>query len=155
MDEQSLNLLIIAAIVIVGMIFLWKITKTILGLALIGLVIGGAYYFWSRDTVDMLGEKSLTYLFGEVNKVQDIKTLCKGKARNEVKCLCVLQPIYEDMNKRLSAKQLRKLRENKAALIKAMKQSFLNKKQAISECLIKHKGSAYIDEMIKLTEAVE
>lgn len=144
--SEPTNLLLLGVAVLVGGYLLFKIAskvlKTVLLLAIVGLVI----YFWQGGTVDSLKDTSVRTLFNKRTTISGMMDqFCADEKAEKVKCLCIVQPVHADLTGRLSASQIAAIDQNSDQVQEEIRVSLGNQQKEIRNCLVKNKGSQYME----------
>lgn len=157
---EPTNLLIVGAVILIGGYILLKVAskiiKTVLTLALVGLAI----YFWQGGTVDGLKSAGVKTLFNKKTTISGLLDQhCSAQKAEKVKCLCIAEPVYADLTSRLSGSDISAIDQDSDRVQEEIRTSLKNKQKEIRNCLVKNKGSQYMEALKdvagKVKEAAE
>jgi len=70
-------------------------------------------------------------------------------AKEELKCNCIVQPVYNDILSRLSESEIDKMKTNKLKLMTELMKSFNNSKLQIETCLKENNSLELLEEFKK------
>jgi hypothetical protein len=106
-------------------------------------------YFWQGGSVSDLKDKSVEALFKDATIETMLGQYCPATAEepDDVKCLCIVRPVHSDLTARFTEKEIREIDQDDARIQAEIRKSFSNKKKEIKNCLVKNKGSEYLDKM--------
>ncbi len=144
--SEPSNLLLLGLAVLIGAYILFKVAgkiiKTVLFFALVGLVI----YFWRGGTADELKGVGIRAVFPQKTTISGMMAqLCADEKAEKTKCTCIVQPVYADLSQRLTAKQIAEIDANPEQVQEEIRTSLENRKKEIQACLVKNKGSQYME----------
>lgn len=143
MDVFNLHdLIIVAAGIIVAIIIIKFVVKLAIKLVLLAIVILFVLYVlfvWHGGLVN-LGQDD--FLLNELRE-----DYCEIKA-DEVKCNCIIEPIYSDIRSRYPDEEIDELKGNRVKSVQVIFKSAKTKKDEIKECLRKYKSENKWDEFI-------
>jgi len=140
------DLIILIVGIVVAFLILRFITKVLSKLLAFLIVVGGVVYllfFWKGTGIVKLGNENFI--------VNELKTkYCDApKEGKNVKCDCIIKPIYDDIHSQYSDQQLMELKENKIKSIRIVYQSIKAHKDEIKDCLKEQKAEGEWDSFIK------
>lgn len=150
LDTHNLLVLGIAAFLL---IVLFKVAKALFKMAAFLVAAGLLFYFWQGGTVENLEEKGLEKLISD-STLKEMKAMCRDD-KEAHKCICIINPVVEDLEGRLSKKELRKLEKDEELRKQEIKKSFLNQKLKITACLVEHKGEKLKEGFEKVVKVID
>ncbi|MEM6262300.1 MAG: hypothetical protein AAGI38_07330 [Bacteroidota bacterium] len=144
-SPQTLNIIILVLAVIGAGFLLYKVAGAALRTVGVVIILGLVIYFWQGGTVDGLKGKGTEMLFKNTPIAQLEETFCAGEKATNAKCICMVQPVLEDLNARLSVDQIASVDQDADARLLEIRASMKNRQKEIRSCLIQKKGSKYLD----------
>lgn len=147
---NPINGLIVMTAMVAAGIIVFRVAGRFLKIFGIALVVGLAYYFWQGGTVSGLKDESIFAIFHKapLDALED--ELCKAAKADRVKCDCIVEPVAEDLNNRLSAEDLRKADED--TRVRELRTSMRNRRREIRQCLINNKGGDLLEKFANVVE---
>ena len=144
--SEPTNLLMLGLAVVVGGYLLFKIASKILKTVLFFVIVGLVIYFWQGGTVSDLKDTGVRTVFNKKTTLSGmVAQLCEDEKAEKVKCICIVQPVHEDLTRRLSAGQMAAIDRDSDRVQEEIRISLGNQRKAISNCLVKNKGSQYME----------
>ncbi|MEH0156754.1 hypothetical protein V6R21_21670 [Limibacter armeniacum] len=144
------QILLIVGVIILGWIVI-KAAKMILKVGAILLLVA-AFFFWYK----MIPDSGLDVFFKKAEKLSDLQRLCaESEGLKEVKCDCIVEPIYNDMSQRLTGERLTEVEANPELFKKELRKSLQNSRHEIKDCIAKEKGPEMADKIEKAIDGVQ
>lgn len=141
MENTNLIILFLSGAAIVFILFkvAQKVVKTVLTLAILAL----AFYFWQGGTVEGLKGKGIQTLIRQSSLTNLEANNCEGEKADKTRCLCIIQPLKEDLEARLSYSEMQEIDKDKERVKVEIAKSLGNKQKEIRNCIISKKGPEY------------
>lgn len=127
--------------IIVALILLWilfKIAKKTIKLLAFAILIGMGFYWFSGGTNIGLTDK----FFKDASTLNELPLICKEDVEGlkEIKCDCIVQPVYKDLKIRLDKDRLKEVEADPELFKAELRKSLRNRRKEIKECVLKDKG---------------
>ena len=135
--DISLIIIIIVA-VIVGVIVIKFLVKSLLRLIIIVIMILGLgyYIFFVFGDNEISGKQD----FDSISIIDIKKSYCDNSENKQdsLICICIIEPLYNDLKNRLSDNEILHMSENQLKLLAEITKSFNNCKDTINKKLKEH-----------------
>lgn len=141
MENSNLLILILSAASVIYILF--KVGQKIVKGILVLIIAGLAFYFWQGGTVDELKGKGIQSLIDQSSLVALNKNNCEGKELDNTKCMCIIAPLEEDLEARLSRSEMQTRDLDPELIKKEIRISLQNRQKEIRQCIINKKGPEY------------
>ena len=133
METSEMILLGIAAII--ALFILVRIAKTIFKVIIVVAILAALFFLLKGGSLDSLMGPSVNNIFQNTTITQLMDQHCSPEKRNDLKCKCIVTPVYNDLTIRFDSKELAELEENKKRMAEEMLRSLQNKRAYVQECM--------------------
>ena len=151
---NPMNLLILALAIIGGGYLLFKVAGKIIKTVGIIILLGLVYYFWQGGTSADLKMSGTKTLFTNAKLSTLESRYCKEGKEEKTKCLCITTPVAEDLQSRLSAKEMQEIDLDQKKVYTELHKSMRNKRKQINNCLIKNKGAKGVGKLVDMVKSI-
>lgn len=130
-SQSDLILLGIGGVIVLFILF--KVAKTLVRIALFAALAIALYFVWTGNTPNSVLKPALKAVFKNKPITDLHDKFCTLDKRDKVICSCIMQPIYGEVSKKFSDRDLRNMDEQ--LLLDSTMEAYDNQKTIISECL--------------------
>jgi hypothetical protein len=145
---MSTNLIVIIVAIVIILILLKYVTKTAVKIAAIVVVLVGLGLFIFLKAGHTADDINFSDAVTEYS-ISDLKQIyCESKANksDSLKCICIIQPISEDLSSRFTQEELDDLEKHRLKFAKELIKSINNKKDIIKAKLKENNANELLKE---------
>ncbi len=157
LESLSQNEMILLAVAgLIGVFIIMKIAKSLIKFALFAGIAAFLFYLVTGSDMGGLFEPGLETMFKNTT-IRDLQAKhCATGKEDNLKCKCLVSPIYADMEDRLGAQGISRMEKDKQRMVDEMMSSFKARRGEIQECLggKGEEGKAFLKKAKELIEVL-
>lgn len=130
-SQSDLILIAVGGLILIWILF--KVAKTLVRVAILALLGLALYFIWTGKTPDALLKTGLKTAVKRTSISNLHDKFCTPEKKDRAMCSCIVDPIYNDVLKRYSKRDLKDM--DKELLASETLDSYENQKTIIQDCL--------------------
>ena len=135
-----MQMVLLAVAVIFGIWLLMRVVSSIFRIIFVLIILAALYYFFTGKSVTENLNPDLTNFFKNKTINQLMADNCgTDDTEKNIKCECVVVPMYDDMVSRLGSIEVKALEKSQVRMDAEMLKSFYNQSSNIKTCLNRKK----------------
>ena len=135
-----MQMVLLAVAVIFGIWLLMRVVSSIFRIIFVLIILAALYYFFTGKSVTENLNPDLTNFFKNKTINQLMADNCgTDDTEKNIKCECVVVPMYDDMVSRLGSTEVKALEKSQVRMDAEMLKSFYNQSSNIKTCLNRKK----------------
>ncbi|WNJ18091.1 hypothetical protein [Pontibacter sp. G13] len=155
LNPEATNSLLLFIAAALGILVAFKVARVLLKGVYVVLITLGVMYFWQGGSVDDLKSKAVEALVHQGTLEEVFKSYCDRQTQLDIKCECLLTPIYDDLFERLTPEEIEEANQNKKLRRREVMLSLHIKKEEIKSCYVKRRSRQYERFLDKLFDMVD